>query len=236
MSITLLETMRAGTGRVPWLERHLDRLLDSARAYELLGVPTRDELADAVLGAVARRAGDARVRLLAPTPDGCRVELTSEPPLSAMPPAVRAVSVRGAWRPDERAWQHKVVTQTEQRVRLRRRFSEVADRVLLLDAANRLGEADLANAFVVCNGDVVTAPVAGLLPGITRAEVLAHTGGREAVLSEREWRTADELFLTSAVTGVVAVAEVDGHPIGRGHVGPVTRAVQEHLVAQWSAP
>lgn len=236
MSIVLLETMRAGTGRVPWLDRHLDRMLDSARAYELPGMPSRAELTEAVLGTVARRAGDARVRLLAPTPEGCRVELTAEPSLPAVPPAVRAVSLRGAWKPDDRAWQHKIATQIEQRVRLRRRFEDRADRVLLLDAANRLGEADLANAFVVRGGEVTTAPARGLLPGVTRAAVLAHTGGREAVLEEREWRLADELFLTSAVTGVVAVAEVDGHPIGSGHIGPVARAVQAFLVEEWARP
>lgn len=236
MSITLLETMRAGTGRVPWLGRHLDRMLASAQAYELLDMPGRDELERAVMDAVARRAGDARVRLLAPAPGGLRVEMTSEPPLSAVPPAVRAASVRGAWRPELRARQHKIVTQTEQRVRLRRRFEHRADRVLLLDDANRLGEADLANAFAVVGDRVVTAPARGLLPGLTRAAVIAATGAAEEAPGEREWRTAAELFLTSAVTGVVAVVEVDGHPVGRGHVGPVARAMQEMLVAEWSGP
>ncbi len=164
------------------------------------------------------------------------MELTTEAPLSAVPPAVRAVSLRGAWRPDERAWQHKIVTQTESRVRLRARFAERADRVLLLDRANRLGEADLANAFAVIAGEVVTAPARGLLPGLTRAAVLAASGGREEILDERAWRTADELFLTSAVTGIVAVVEVDAHPVGRGHVGPVTRRMQEMLIREWSGP
>lgn len=234
MSIVLLETMRAGTGRVPWLDHHLDRMLDSARAYELHEMPSRAELAGRVLEAVARRAGDARVRLLAPTGDGCRVELAAEPPLAATPPAVRAVSLRGAWQPADRARRHKIVTQTEQRVNLRRRFSERAERVLLLDRANALGEADLANAFAVIAGEVVTAPARGLLPGITRAWALEATGGREAPLPERDWRTADELFLTSAVTGIVAVVEVDGVPIGRGHVGPVARDLQRRLIAAWS--
>ena len=237
MSITLLETMRAGTGRIPWLDRHLDRMMASAQAYELLhDMPTREELARAAVDAVARRAGDVRLRLLAPTAEGCRVEMATVAPLSAAPPAVRAVSVRGAWRPDERAWQHKIVTQTENRVRLRARFAERADRVLLLDRANRLGEADLANVFAVIAGEVVTAPARGLLPGVTRAFVLEAAGGREEVLDERTWRTADELFLTSALTGIVAVVEVDGHPVARGHVGPVTRRMQELLIREWSGP
>ncbi|HMM49152.1 MAG TPA: aminotransferase class IV [Miltoncostaeaceae bacterium] len=236
MSITLLETMRAGTGRVPWLERHLDRLLASAQAWELHTVPPRPELAERVLAAVARRAGDARVGLLAPTDGGCRVEVSAQAPLSAVPPPVRAVSLRGAWQPDERAWEHKIATQTEQRVRLRARFAERADRVVLLDDANRLGEADLANAFAVIDGRPVTAPARGLLPGVTRAAVIDRFGAREEILDERAWRAADELFLTSAVTGVVSVVEVDGYPIGRGRIGPVARAVQRFLIEEWSSP
>lgn len=236
MNITLVETMRAGTGRIPWLDRHLDRMYASAQAYELHTIPPRAELTRMAVEALARRAGDVRLRLLAPTAEGARVEMTAEAPLSAVPPAVRAVSLRGAWRPDERAWQHKIVTQTEQRIALRRRFADRADRVLLLDRANRLGEADLANAFAVVRGRVLTTPARGLLPGITRAAVLAATGGSEEMLDERTWRTADELFLTSAVTGIVAVVEVDGHPVGRGHVGPVARRMQEMLIREWSGP
>lgn len=235
VGLTLLETMRAGTGRVPWLDRHLDRMLSSAQAWELHDMPPRAELERAVLDAVARRAGDARVRLLAPTADGCRVEMTAQPPLPATPPAIAAVALRGAWRPDERAWQHKIVTQAEQRMRLRRRFEDRAGAVLLLDDAGRLGEADLANAFAVVGGEVLTPPVAGILPGITRAVLLERGLAREAELDERAWRTAGELFITSAVTGVVAVVEVDGVPVGRGHVGPAARRVQRLLIEEWSA-
>lgn len=236
MSITLQETMRAGTGRVPWLDRHLDRMLASARAWELHEMPARQELEEAVVAAVSRRAGDARVRLTAPTPGGLRVEMTAEQPLPAVPPAVRAVGLRGGWRPGDRAWEHKITTQTEQRVRLRARFAARAERVLLLDETGGLGEADLANAFAVIDGEYVTAPVRGLLPGVTRAVIIERLGGREESLSEREWRTADELFLTSAVTGVVSVVEADGHPIGRGHVGPGARRAQELVIGEWSVP
>jgi branched-subunit amino acid aminotransferase/4-amino-4-deoxychorismate lyase len=235
VSITLQETMRAAAGRVPWLDRHLDRIVASARAWELHEMPAREELEHAVVAAVSHRAGDARVRLIAPTPDGCRVEMTAERPLPAAPPAVRAVGLRGGWRPDDRAWEHKITTQTEQRVRLRARFADRADRVLLLDDAGRLGEADLANAFAVIDGEYVTAPVRGLLPGVTRAVIIDAFGAREAVLSEREWRTADELFLTSTVTGVVSVVEADGHPVGRGHVGPGARRAQELLIERMGA-
>lgn len=237
MGMTLLETMRAGTGRVAWLDRHLDRMLASAVALEVLGMPEREELAACVVGAIARRAGDARVRLVAPTDDpcGCRVEMAVEPPLSAVPPALRAVSVRGGWRPEARMWQHKLPGQTEQRVNLRARVARHgAERALLIDDRGNLGEGDLANAFAVVDGRLVTPPARGLLPGLTRAAVVDALGAEVREVSEREWREAGEVFLTSAVSGVVSLVEIDGRPVFRGRVGPVAREAQRMLIAEWA--
>lgn len=237
MGVSLLETMRAGTGRVAWLDRHLDRMLASAVALEVHGMPPREELAACVVRAIGRRAGDARLRLVAPTDAecGCRVEMTAEPPLSATPPALRAVSVRGGWRPEARMWQHKLPGQTEQRVHLRARVAaQGADRALLIDERGNLGEGDLANAFAVVDGRPVTAPADGLLPGLARAAVIEELGAEVREVAEREWRDASEVFLTSAVSGVVSLVEIDGQAVFRGRVGPVAREAQRMLIDAWS--
>ncbi|MEQ8833963.1 MAG: aminotransferase class IV [Miltoncostaeaceae bacterium] len=237
MGIALLETMRAGTGRVAWLDRHLDRMLASAVALEVHGMPAREDLAACVVRAIGRRAGDARLRLVAPTDtdEGCRVEMTAEPPLSAVPPALRARSVRGGWRPEARMWQHKLPGQTEQRVNLRARVArQGVERALLVDDRGNLGEGDLANAFAVVGGRLVTPPAHGLLPGITRAAVIAGLGAEVREVTEREWRDATEVFLTSAVSGVVSLVEIDGLPVYRGQVGPAAREAQRMLKAEWA--
>lgn len=63
---------------------------------------------------------------------------------------------------------------------------------------------------------VMTPPVSsGILPGVTRAHVLAACAAqgiavREQRISVEELRGADEIFVTSAVRGVVPVTSLDG--------------------------
>jgi branched-chain amino acid aminotransferase len=67
----------------------------------------------------------------------------------------------------------------------------------------------------VIGGTVVTPPAdAGVLPGVVRARVLAlcgDAGVRTALrpLGLRELRSADELFVTSSLRGVVPVTRLD---------------------------
>ena len=43
--------------------------------------------------------------------------------------------------------------------------------------------------------------------------------------------TADEVFLVGTACGVIGVVRIDGHTIGNGTEGPVTRAVREAFSA-----
>ncbi|TVQ75489.1 MAG: branched-chain amino acid aminotransferase, partial [Balneolaceae bacterium] len=42
-------------------------------------------------------------------------------------------------------------------------------------------------------------------------------------------RTADEVMLTGTITDIQPVISIDGHKIGAGHPGPVTRLLQKGL-------
>jgi branched-chain amino acid aminotransferase len=96
-----------------------------------------------------------------------------------------------------------------------------------------LSECSQSNLFVVRGGTAYTPPLdAGLLAGITREflfEVAREIGVPmvEAVLRDEDLLGADEAFLTSTTREVVPIVLVDGHRIGSGHPGPVTRALLE---------
>jgi len=224
----LVETMRAERGVVVLLERHLSRMAASARALGLEGLPGADAVAAAVRSCVAAAAAPAlRVRVTATGRPTLLVEATPEAPLTEQTgPGVAAATLRGAWHPGLALAEHKTLCRVGDRWAARRARAAGAERALLLDAQGRLGEADGANAFCVLDGEVVTAPVQGLLPGLTRAAVMGLVPAREAALPESGWRRAQEIFLTSAVSGVVPVVRVDGAPVGRGAPGPVTREVR----------
>ncbi len=94
-----------------------------------------------------------------------------------------------------------------------------------------LAECTQSNLFIVRNGVALTPPLdAGLLPGITRA-FLFEVGEdvqipvREAVLRDADLFEADEVFFTSTTRGVVPATRIDGHVVGSGAPGPITRAL-----------
>jgi branched-chain amino acid aminotransferase len=225
----LFESMRARRGAIFRLERHLDRLERSARALELAPLPSREQIVEAVRRTVAANPAESqRVRVTVTPHPTLIVEADAyEPPPGAAESGVAVVSVRGAWSPGRRIAEHKTLSYATYRLHQRRAEAAGAAQALLLDEGGRLGEASMANVFVVLGGEVVTAPVSGLLPGVTREAVMEVAGTvREGLLEEREWRAAEEMVLTNAVQGIVPVVVCDGRPVGAGTPGPVARRLQ----------
>lgn len=111
------------------------------------------------------------------------------------------------------------------------------DDAILRTPAGDVAEGATSNVFAVVAGGLRTPPVsAGILPGITRAIVLGLAAGlglpaREARLAPDELRAADEVFLTSSVRGPIAVAALDGRPVGPGREGPITARVRRRYAA-----
>jgi branched-chain amino acid aminotransferase len=107
------------------------------------------------------------------------------------------------------------------------------DEALLLNTHGMLAEGSGENLFVVKNGVVVTNDKdASILMGVTRASVLeiAHDLGietRVAPMSVEDVLGADELFFSGTAVEVTRIREVDGHAIGDGKLGPVTRRIQD---------
>lgn len=101
---------------------------------------------------------------------------------------------------------------------------------LMLDLEDRVISATAANVFAVRDGRLFTPALTRCgVAGTARAEVLAEcTGTTVADMSLSDLEQADELFLTSAVRGIVPVRELAGHT---WPVGPFTR----HLQARWQA-
>jgi branched-subunit amino acid aminotransferase/4-amino-4-deoxychorismate lyase len=110
----------------------------------------------------------------------------------------------------------------------RRRAAEA----LYVNGAREVTEATSANVFICERDAIVTPPLsAGILPGVTRAIVLAlaRRGGlavREAAIPLRRLRRAREVFLTASTTELLPVIRVDDRTVGNGKPGPITRLLQ----------
>jgi branched-chain amino acid aminotransferase len=107
------------------------------------------------------------------------------------------------------------------------------DEAILLNMRGFVAEGSGENLFVVKKGTVLTPPVAaGILDGITRATVmeLLSDDGHEVVeheLTRSDLYNADELFFSGTAAEVTPIRELDGHAVGEGKPGPVTRRAQE---------
>jgi branched-subunit amino acid aminotransferase/4-amino-4-deoxychorismate lyase len=229
----LFETMRASGGRVALLDRHLRRLRASAAALGLDGLPGDAAIREAVAATVAAHGdGPARLRLTVTPRPTLLVEAT---PLPAGVPSDEpgrsiALSVPGAWVPGNRIAEHKTLSYAAWRLAQLRAEAAGAGHALLLDRDGRLGEAAVGNVFCALgDGELVTAPADGLLPGIARAIGLAATDAVERAAGEAEWRAAREIVVVNALRGATAITAVDGALVGDGAPGPLARALAAAL-------
>lgn len=107
-----------------------------------------------------------------------------------------------------------------------------------VNADGEVTEAAASNAWIVtANGEVVTAPADhGILRGVTRMVLIDHLSETNLRLVERRFSrdealAAAEAFMTSATSAVLPVVNIDGHPIGDGTPGPVSRRLRTLLRA-----
>lgn len=232
----LFEVLRTVGAEPAWLDDHLDRLAASARALALR-VPPREQLAAWTREAVARAGqGDHRVRIvvtrgpgplaarLAELPGGRTIVIVE--PLGAQPQGLALATVD--WPLPRRAGPaHKTLAYLDHVIARELAAAAGADEAIRLDEAGHVAEGATSNLFAVTAGAIATPPTAGVLPGVTRARVLA-LAAREGLAIEiraiaaRELAAADELFVTSALRGVVAVTRLDGVPRAPG---PITARI-----------
>jgi branched-chain amino acid aminotransferase len=245
---SVYETIAWLGGRFIFMAEHLDRLERSAgRIY--LTPPPRAKI-ETAMRAAAAATGEADVRIrvmvtrglagldLDPASAGPpRLIVIAQPlgaPSAAMLEAGVAVAVvkqsrsaPGSVAPAVKSgnYLNSVLAMAEAR-----RLSPRVHEAILCSSSGGVAEGATSNVFYVREGLLYTPGLAvGILDGVTRGKVLALAAQaglatREPVfVAPEELRQADEVFLTSAVRGILPVTEVDGAPIGAGRPGPVTR-------------
>jgi len=108
----------------------------------------------------------------------------------------------------------------------------------LIDRDGFITEGSSTSAWIVDQqGHIVTRDLSNaILPGVTRREILDAAAEAQIAIVERKFTPAEalaakEAFMTAATLGATAITSIDGHKIGDGRPGPVTRRLQE-LYAQ----
>ena len=245
------EGIRLHHGELVFLDRHLDRLYEGARAIGLDIGMTRAQLTDVLRETVERNGmtTDVHVRLMVTR--GVKCTPAQHPDLVEGGPTVVVIAEHKRADPAVAAEGITLFTSTvrrpppdtlDQRLNCHSKLHEVvaliqavaagADEALMLDTNGAVATCNSTNFFIVRRSEVWTSTGLHCLNGITRRlviELCAAEGipARERDFSLTDVYAADEAFVTGTFGGLTPVVAVDGRTIGGGAPGPLTALLTE---------
>ena len=242
----VFEGIRSYNGRVFKLDKHLERLYDSAKSI-MLQIPISIEtMKETVLETLRRnRLTEAYIRLIITRGVG---DLGLDPD-KCPKPSIIIIADKIVLYP-QKFYEDglEIVTAS-----VRRNYAEAinprikslnylnnilakiegkqagAEEVLMLNAEGYVVECTGDNIFWIKNETLVTPPVhIGILEGVTRNSVinLAQDAGihvEERVFTRHDLYIADECFLTGTAAEVIPVVKIDRRAIGDGQPGKITQ-------------
>ena len=244
---SVYEVMRTSGGHPVDFAPHLDRLERSAAALALIP-PPRSSIAEACARTMeAAQNPESYLRIVVTRGSG---EIGLDTALADTPSLI--VIVKPLALPPERMYREGMALRIVEVQRIPRRAVDPAvksgnylnnimalhearrygaDEALMCNADGHVAEGSTCNVFAIRDGLVRTPDLAvGLLPGITRQRVMDLARGdgievAEGSLTPDDVHSADEVFVTSSIRGVVPVATIDGEATRTPAIGPTTRRI-----------
>ncbi len=242
------EGLRLYDGRWAFLDEHMDRLFEAARAIDLDIGMDREGVISALLE--TQRANgmetDAHARLMVTR--GVKARPFQHPSLSRSGPTFVIIMehsrpaiprpVRLATVPHVRGLPMSQDPKLNSHSKLNCILAAIAaekagaDEALMLDVHGFVNTTNACNFFIVRGGEVWTSTGDYCMNGITRAKVIALCREAGIPVFERNFSLvetygADEAFLTGTFGAQTPVGEIDGRVIGGGEMGPVTARIRE---------
>jgi len=248
----VFEGIRSYGGRVFRLDRHLDRLWNSAKAIWLQIPITKEQMGAAIYDTLELNGiKDGYIRVVVTRGVGT---LGLDPNRCSNPEVIVITDFISLY--PEELYQKglEIITVNTQRnhpaalsprIKSLNYLNNILAKIeglqagcieaLMLNHKGEVAECTGDNLFVVRGGRLLTPPNdAGILEGITREAVIELAGQsgidvREVPLTKHDVYIADECFLTGTAAEVVPVVKVDSRPIGDGTPGPITRDLMERF-------
>lgn len=251
----VFEGIRSYGGKAFLLDRHLARLWDSARSLHIEIPITRDEMADAIRGALLRNAiRDGYVRVVVtrgagvspgfePSGDSESHVIIIAETITLYPPAAYENGMNLVTASTIRTPDSAMTPRAKSLNYLNSILAKIegmecgCNEALLLNSKGEVAECTADNLFVVRKGVVCTPPTdAGILEGVTRGVVLElcqehGIPAKESPLTRFDIYTADECFITGTAAELVPVVKLDARMIGTGSPGPITQALTQYYHA-----
>jgi branched-chain amino acid aminotransferase len=241
------EGIRLQDGVLLYLDAHLDRLYEGARAISLDVGLTREALTE-----VLRRTLEANgmwdgvhVRLMVTR--GTKRTPSQDPRLTVGGATIVVIAEHKASNPQVRTTGVTLFTSSVRRpspdvldpklnchsklhevIALNQALLAGADEALMLDPHGAVATCNATNFFIVRKGEVWTSTGQYCMNGITRANVLRLCAAHGVPAHQRDFSLTDvygaeEAFVTGTFGGLTPVAAVDGRRVGDRLPGPVTQ-------------
>ncbi|KZY37926.1 aminotransferase class IV [Roseovarius sp. HI0049] len=241
------EGLRLYNGTWAFIDEHLDRLFEAAKAIDLDIGMTRQEVFQAVIDTQIANSmtSDAHARLMVTR--GPKIRPFQHPSLSKQGPTVTIIMehskpqiarpIRLATVPHLRGLPMTQDPKLNSHSKLNCILACIAaekagaDEGLMLDVNGFVNTTNACNFFIVRKGAVWTSTGDYCMNGITRQKVIDLCRENQIPIFERNYSLvdtygADEAFLTGTFGAQTPVGEIDGRVIGDGQLGPVTKTIQ----------
>ena len=253
------EGIRLYNGKWAFLDQHIERLFEAAKAIDLDIAMTPDGVKKALLETqkANRMTTDAHARLMVTR--GVKVRPFQHPSLSRSGPTMVIIMehskpkiprpIRLATVPHMRGLPMTQDPKLNSHSKLNCILACIAaekagaDEALMLDVHGFVNTTNACNFFIVRKGEVWTSTGDYCMNGITRQKVIDLCRVNDIPVFERNFSlvdtySADEAFLTGTFGAQTPVGSIDGRQIGTGQMGPMTerlRALYKDLIARENA-
>jgi branched-chain amino acid aminotransferase len=241
------EGIRLYNGTWSFLDEHLDRLFEAAKAVDIDIGLTRAQLAQAIQDTQAANGmtSDAHARLMVTR--GVKTRPFQHPKLSQRGPTVVIIMehsrpklprpIRLATVPHMRGLPMTQDPKLNSHSKLNCILACIAaekagaDEALMLDVHGFVNTTNACNFFIVRKGQVWTSTGDYCMNGITRQKVIDLCRANAIPVFERNFSLvetygADEAFLTGTFGAQTPVSTIDGRVIGTGELGPITQKIR----------
>ncbi len=256
------EGLRLYNGKWAFLDEHIYRLFEAAKAIDLDIGRTRAQIAAALDDTARANKMHENVHARLMVTRGVKTKPFQDPRLSVSGPTIVIIMEHSA--PAQEMTQggirlHTVPIQRgmpmtqDPKLNSHSKLNCIlagihaqkagADEALMLDPHGFVSTTNSCNFFIVRRGEVWTSTGDYCLNGITRRKVIELCQAEGIAVCQRNFSLvdaygADEAFLTGTFGAQTPVSEIDGRPIGEGGAGPMTqrlRALYKDLVARDTA-
>jgi branched-chain amino acid aminotransferase len=240
------EGIRLHQGKFAFLELHLERLFEGAKAIGLDIGKTKTQLTEMLYDTVRRNDMHDNVHVRLMVTRGNKKTPSQDPRLTVSPPNIVIIAEHKAPNPEVTKAGIKLFTSSTRRpppdtldarlnchsklhevIALIQALNAGADEALMLDVNGAVATCNATNFFIVTQGEVWTSTGQHCLNGITRRLVIELCKANAISVQERDFSltnvyNSEEAFVTGTFGSLTPVIAVDGRTIGTGQPGEMT--------------